>query len=74
MYYIFMIAGMCDLESRLEEVWHLGGTFKKKKTWKLIGENDSSQFTTVPSNSTRAKYSLGLHMCMSTVCHYFILT
>lgn len=69
-----MIAGMCDLESRLEEVWHLGGTFKKKKTWKLIGENDSSQFTTVPSNSTRAKYSLGLHMCMSTVCHYFILT
>lgn len=74
MYYIFMIAGTCDLESSLEEVWHLGGTFKKKKTWKLIGENDSSQFTAVPSNSTRAKYSLGLHVCLSTESLYFILT
>lgn len=51
MYYIFMIAGTCDLESRLEEVWHLGGTFKKKKSWKLIGENDSSEFTAVPSTA-----------------------
>lgn len=61
-----MIAGKRDVESRFEEAWHLGGSFKKKKTWKLIGENDSSQFAAVPSNSIRAKQSFWLHMCMST--------
>ena len=60
-----MVAGKCDLESRLEEVWHLGSSFKKKKTWKWTAENDSSQFTAVPSNSVPAKYSSWLHMCTS---------